>query len=194
MTRTKEYLQDYRKRVNELLRFAQLDPWTLTNGDREKLEALKDRLFYALYGFKRDPASTWEEFEPIATPEALSEAQRELKKRLDDTSPEAHLFPLKDLRLKLLHTPDDQYAYRFTGKHLPSLIYVMFAWLLFMSELRHQDFKRCEQCQTWFYPRRRPHKGAPTYCSKRCANIIAARNFRKKKKAEAKKRSRQKRR
>ena len=177
----------YIPRLNMLFRFAYIDPWKLTNGDREKL---LDNLFFALYDVPRDRQNPLPEFRQGATPEGLAKAQRALREHLECQEPR-HRFELPDLGLILFNDPTrGDFFYRFSSSNLTTMVAVELAHLLWMSEITPADILRCSHCQTPLVPRRKPRQGDPTYCSRECANVIAARNYRaRNRKVKAKKRT-----
>jgi hypothetical protein len=172
-------------RLNVLLRFAQIDVLKLTNGEWGDL---LDDLYFSLYNLKRDRTKPEGDFHEAATPEGVSKAQRELKRQLESQD-DMHLIPLAEQTMILFNMPNrGEFVYRFTSKDFTTMVFMEFAHLLFMSALKPADFLRCPCCETWFVPKRKPRKGMASYCSKRCANVIASRNFRaKKKKVKVKK-------
>jgi len=174
-------------RLNTLLRFGQTDPWLLTNGKRDELV---DDLYFAIYGIKRDPHHEHgADFAKSTTREGLKRAYEGLKEHLVCGDKEHHL-EIGPQTLWIRVNPNSQeYYYQFDNNDLRDRVFVTYADALFMAELKEGDIVKCANCRTQFVPLRKPKKGKPSYCSKRCANVIASRNFRANKRAKTKKKA-----
>src|SRR5262249_52966282 len=149
------------------------------------LKELLDEMYLALVG---DPDrqdlgsfSRWE-FDAIATREALSETQRKLDHALQYLLAPGEL-PLRSVQFKLIgqelticSIANNYFWTILKSKHLPSLVYTVFAKLLDASGVKVSDFMHCSHCNNLFVPLREPPKGTPSYCSPRCAGVIASRN------------------
>jgi hypothetical protein len=178
-------LKSYIPRLNVLLRFAHVDAWKLTNGEREKL---LDDLYFAMYNLRRNRADKVSDFSVAATPDGLRDAQRGLKKHLDQNMPR-HEFPVKQTTLVLGTIPETQrFFYRFSSKDFSTAVYLSLAYLLFMSDLTPDDLRDCSNCGTCFVPKRKAPKETPSYCSRKCANVVMAREYRARKKKKTAKR------
>jgi hypothetical protein len=170
-------------RLNALLRFVKVDPWKLTDGDWEKL---LDDLYFVLNNMKRSQEDV--PFHKAANRDGVRKAYYGLKDHLEANDVTA--FHLGEMDLHVDHHDDGRFVYWFTSKDLETMLYVELAHLLELSGLRWGDIIRCSHCNTWFVPRRRPKKGSAVYCSRKCANVVMARNFRaraSKRKAKKKK-------
>jgi hypothetical protein len=184
----REFTKYWRRRLTALLRFARVDLGLLDNG---ALEKLKGEIYFAVMGEVSPPED--QVFRPIfddsATREALSEAQRGLSRalqRLLVTSTTAGpLTQFERARFKLagqelsIGFVKGAFVVRSHTDHFPSQVYKAFTDILKACGLKPGDFRTCSHCETLFIPLRTPHKGMPTYCSQRCAGIVAARMFRK---------------
>jgi hypothetical protein len=87
-----------------------------------------------------------------------------------------------------------RFFYQFRSKDFPTQVFAALTFILFMSDITQGDFLHCANCDTGFVPMRKPRKGTPNYCSRKCANVVMAREYRARKKkrsaskkAEAKK-------
>jgi hypothetical protein len=181
-------------RLNVLLRFDRVDPWTLNNG---ALEKLVDEMHFAVYGsalrseepdvelFRRP------HFHSIATREALSEAQRGLDRaiqvllvkppgtfKLGGQTVQMATLKLARQTLQIVRLGGDTFASWSQSDHFPSQVYTAFAEVLKASGRKPSDFLHCSRCGTWFVPLRRPRKGTPTYCSPKCARAVASKHYR----------------
>ncbi len=75
----------------------------------------------------------------------------------------------------------------------PTMIYFTLAYLLEQSRVTQRDILTCanDRCCAFFVPLRRPHAGQKSFCSPRCGNLIAAREYREKKAEELRSREKE---
>lgn len=185
---TKEIVKAWRDRLNILLRLPSVDPWVLTNG---RWQNLLGDLHFALYGTQRNPGAN-EDFEKAATRESIREVYTVLKEY--ESVPKSTLATLKfQLAEQILEISHDvrrnRFYSRFRSKHFPTMFYMMLSHLLEISDVGLTDIRECANCKVDFVPQRKPRKGVSVYCSTRCRNVVAARNYRAKaRKAKKKKR------
>ena len=173
----------WKRRLNALLRFAKVDPWKLTNGD---WQTLLDDLYFALHSAKRDPEDST--FNRAATREGVRDAYYGLKKQLEeDDGQQSATLHLAEQDLEIHYSNEIGFWYGFTSRDFPTMIYMTLAHLLHASDLRKSDIIRCSHCESYFVPLRKPREDTPNYCSRKCANVVAARNFRASKKKKVKK-------
>jgi hypothetical protein len=179
----KESVKSSLRRLNVLLRFACVDPWTLSNG---ALAKLLDEMYAVVVGDPRraDLQYLRPRFDHIATREALSEAQRKLNNALQvlvikpTTRLRAVQFQLAARTVSIGTLPGQEvFGTRFQfPQHFPTLVYTAFSDLL--NGKKVSDILRCSHCGNWFVPLRKPREGTSTYCSQKCAGVIASRNYR----------------
>jgi hypothetical protein len=183
------------RRLNVLLRFARVDPWKLNNGAFEKL---RDEMFFAVFGDPTQPVPWSEGLTKRVTRGALGEAQRGLHRALEQllgeptagrTTTVAEL-KLAESVLRICTIPTAHmnlvpvgFLPVFDSDHFPTYVYHTFGELLQASRVKASDFLHCSLCSTLFIPLRKPRKGTPTYCSPKCAGVVASRNFRKRRAA-----------
>jgi hypothetical protein len=177
----REKTRIYTERLNFLFRFAELDPWKLDNGAREEL---LDDLYLAMYDSPRNrELLKGGEFDRAATPEGVSKGQRSLARFIEKGW--AELGKTKVLLSAFTEESEfaGEYYYRFSSDDFPTLLILAFAHLMSVCEIRQSDFLACANCGITFVPKRKPREGTPNYCSTKCANVVAAKNYREKKKA-----------
>jgi hypothetical protein len=186
MARTgKETARYWLRRLNVFLQFARVDPWTLSNG---AFERLRDQMFLAVEGHVANPVArklVRGHFDLIATRQALREAYDGLNDAIEGllVIPKTGLaqfvprFKLVGQELTIF-TTNDGFAVRLDTKHFPSQVYKAFADALEASGVKPSDFLHCSYCNNLFVPLRKPRKGTPVYCSPKCANVIASRDYR----------------
>ena len=186
MARTvKETARYWLRRLNVLLGFARVDPWTLSNG---ALEKLLDQMFFALEGNPGPVARELlrQRFDRIATREALREAHGEIKDALEGLFVKPPQLGFRTATLELtgqkhqIMVPRDGGTFIFSSQsnHFPSQVYDAFYKVLEASGVKPDDFLHCSYCGNLFVPLRKPGKGTPVYCSPKCANVIASRDYR----------------
>ncbi len=173
----KQFIQ----RLNILLKLADRDLALLNNGAWEKL---LDELYYALYEAKREPGKNDEGvFSKIATREGIREAQKTLQRQLpliqNPRPNEVAKFSLSEQELWILADADGYYGLRW-GTNFSTAFFEMLDHMLRATEVKPGDFLTCsrEDCDNLFIPARKPQKEAPSYCSTRCATIVATRRYR----------------
>jgi hypothetical protein len=68
------------------------------------------------------------------------------------------------------------------------MLFLAFGHAMNASMVSRDDFRECANptCKHLFAPLRKSASGSPAYCTPRCARIVAARNYRKKKAAARK--------
>jgi hypothetical protein len=180
----KWWSQHWNQRLNVLLRFAHVDPWTLNDDALEKLRA---DIAFAVIGLPIGPqrGEPFEPFNRMATREALRQAQRGLDRALKlllvagRGLPKTAEFKLAKSTLRIYVTEAHGYFHGFESEHLATLVYVTLAELLKESNVKPSEILHCSLCDTLFVPLRKPRKGLPIYCSHRCGSVIASRAFRK---------------
>lgn len=172
------------KRLNVLLGLACIDPWRLTDDAWNKL---RDHLYWALYGDPkggRFPGITEE-----ATREAVKAAQEVIRREITALkfaeSPRAE-FHLKNQTVWLVNTAGGEFDTVFDSRDLQTMIYSMLIRLLEVSDVTRSDILICNRktCGKFFIPLRKPSKGMKSFCAPKCANIVAAREYRKRKAEE----------
>jgi hypothetical protein len=181
----RERTRIYTERLNFLFRFAELDPWKLNNG---AWETFLDDLHFAMYGAARKREGSkviWSfgNFSQTATRDGVSKAQRSLSRFIDKGW--AELIKAKVLLSAFTEETEfaGEYYYRFESEDFATLVNLEFAHLMSVCEIKQSDFLACAQCGITFVPRRKPREGTPNYCSTKCANIVAAKTYREKRKA-----------
>jgi hypothetical protein len=79
--------------------------------------------------------------------------------------------------------PDgNKFAVLYMSEDVPTRIYQALCNLIEQTEVAPRDILVCAnpKCETFFVPLRKPHPGENNFCSPKCSNLIAARNWRKK--------------
>ena len=168
------------RRLNVLFRLAHIDLGLL---DNDAFENFLDDLHLALYATERDreEKNPDKNFNQIATRESIREAQRGLDRAIRQEDSPPVIFKLAEQELLLYESKEVGFYSFISCDDLPTLVYMAFRHLLEASDVRRSDFRLCgnEKCGYPFVPLRKPREGSPSYCSPRCANLVAMRNYRK---------------
>jgi len=87
-----------------------------------------------------------------------------------------------------LHVDEKGFFPRYVSTDFPTMTYQMLSYLIDRLKLRPSDFLTCanEKCRTVFVPIRKRSSADRAFCSPRCANLIAARDYRQRKPDELK--------
>ena len=178
---------EYIRRLNVLLKLPRIDLRTVTDAG---LQTILDDFYWAIFGTKNRRRDD-DTFHAATTPArpAIARAQdglsRELTSLRHDTEPlELELAP----QTLCIAANDQGFSPRYVSKDFPTMVYSMLAYLLERSHVGRSDLLTCAnvRCLTVFVPVRRRSETAKTFCSPKCANLIAARHYRERKAEELK--------
>jgi hypothetical protein len=162
---------------------------------------LLDDLFFAVFGQKkRIPAE--DVFHQSATREGVRAAQEGLRGQLpalqrakQQRGPLLHeSVPSFELSKQTLYLLVDQEGFfgRYVTLDFPTLVYNTLNYLLGRTGIKPSDLLTCanEKCRKLFVPLRKPHKGKKSFCKQKCGNLISAREYRKKRAKQLRKKER----
>ena len=126
--------------------------------------------------------------------DALETLRKEiLKAEQDDT--DFIRLPLEKSTLEIRYVEDSWggiYDQKFEARDFATMLFLAFGHVMNASMVTRSDFRICanESCKTPFFPLRKRDPKVDAFCKPGCARIVAARNYRAKKKKAAKKKKR----
>jgi len=179
-----------RRRLNVLLR---LPGRTLPKEANVKAwNALLQEFYFALYG-EKGPVPKDKAFRVVASAAGVRTAQEELYNVLPllKHHPPHGQAPRLTVSAQTLFIHLDSEG-RFFCKRYPvdfdneraflTLVCEALGDLLVRAQVTRRDLLECANpdCRSLFVPLRRPHVGARSFCSRRCANLVAVKEYRQK--------------
>ncbi len=177
------------RRVNIILGLATRDIRMLREDAREEL--LND-LYWALFAVKERKRKD-SPFHRTTTDEAIKTVQDDLRRELPLIQRgKPAQFELSKQTLNFLQDQDGVF-FKSSDTDFPTMVYETLRYLLTHIGLKGTDLLACanEKCRAIFVPLRRPHKNVKSFCSQKCGNLIAAREYRKKKAEEIREKERE---
>lgn len=175
------------RRLNVLLKLPQIDLALLNNGD---FETLLDNLYWAILG-RKERKREKDVFHAAAQRPGIKEAQETLRGHLASLryGTGKEVVELELAKQTLLIVADDKgFAHSYISRDFPTMVYGMLSFLLERAQVKRSDLLTCanEKCRTVFVPLRSRASSDRAFCSPKCANLIAAKEYRKRRAGELK--------
>jgi hypothetical protein len=154
--------------------------------------ALRDEFYFALLG-EKGPVPKYKAFNVVVSATGVRAAQEELRNVLPllkhhTPHSQAPRLTLSAQGLYIGLDGEGRFFYEYlpvdfdNETAFPTMVYQVLVYLLERCQITLKDLLRCANpsCASLFAPLRRAHVGTRSFCSKRCANLIAVQEFRKK--------------